>query len=361
MSWSLVLIAISEVASSQGLSEAKRCKTRADQKRKNQSKDGIQGEGGLAEQSNEAPKSEREMKELAFRRIWEMHSSWAGLALEDAVSYARMHQPRVEDNKDDRDEMIREVFKDQLWPSLLGRGWKVLDEDDEDGLETYVYEKRKFRNASAVMNEVMRIHPELTKIVVELLNKIEQSRLQETQISDLQRAKDLAITPANVDLKSLQVLIKRYSPMQILHDRKRSQNRVSLKNKTLTTCYYVKAAIELVNIIEKKDDKLVDVIGIDDRHARPHPLWTHGHDETLIHSVVKHGWVDVDSNLKDIVNDNEIKWGFPFELTDNAPIQRISEEEMNNLRETAKRAATLLNEKSKILEALTGFNKQLGE
>ena len=45
----------------------------------------------------------------------------------------------------------------------------------------------------------------------------------------------------------------------------------------------------------------------------------------------------------------------------NAPIQRISEEEMNNLRETAKRAATLLNEKSKILEALTGFNKQLGE
>ena len=64
---------------------------------------------------------------------------------------------------------------------------------------------------------------------------------------------------------------------------------------------------------------------------------------------------------KDIVNDKDIKWGFPFEAAASAPVQRISEQEMKNLRDTANRAAKILNEKGKIVEQLTGFNKNLGE
>lgn len=383
MSWSMLLVAFCEVATGQGLGEAKRSKIRADRKKENKDKEEVDGEkeGGLAEQSNEAPKSDREIKEIAFRRLWEFHSSWAASALEDAIAYARDHDPRVDNSNDGQEENIREVFKDQLWPSLQGRGWKVIDEDDEDGFETYLYEKRKFASPSIVMNEVIRIHPELQKIVIELLNKIEQSRLQADQVNSLQKDKELAITASTVDLKSLQNFLNRYSPTQLLHDRTRRQNRLTLRQKTLMTCHYFKAATELVKFIgnesppsssditdmisgdDKKssDDKLCDILGVDARSGLPHPLWTRKHDAVLIRSVAKHGWVDVDSNLKEIVNDKDIKWGFPFEAATDAPVQRISEQEMDNLRETAKRAATVLNEKPTLFEVLTGFNKKLGE
>lgn len=368
MSWSMILIAFCEVATGQGLGEAKRLKTRADQK-KEKEKDGSE-KVGLAEQTNEPPKSDREVTENAFRKLWEFHSSWASKALEDALAYVRDHDPRVDNSTDGQEEKIREVFKDQLWPSLLGRGWKVVDEYDEEGYETYVYEKRKFKSPSAVMNEVIRLHPELQNNVIQLLNKIEQNRLQADQVHIQQKAKELAITASNVNLKSLQNLINRYSPKQLLHDRTRKANRITLRQKTLMTCHYVKAANVIVNFIgddspsssgSEDDDKLCDILGVDHRSGLPHPLWTRKHDAVLIRSVAKHGWVDVDSNLKDIVNDKEIKWGFPFEAAASAPVQRISEQEMKNLRDTANRAAKILNEKPKVLETLTGFNKNLGE
>ncbi len=364
----MILIAFSEIASGRGLGEAKRSKTRADQQ-KEKGKDKDDGEkGGLAEQSKEAPKSDREIKENAFQKLWEFHSHWAGEVLVDAIAYVKANDPRIEESNDGQEEKIREVFKDQLWPSLQGRGWKVIDADEED--ETYVYEKRKFSSPSIVMNEVIRIHPELQKIVIELLNKIENSRLQTDRMQAQKKEKELAITPSNVTLKSLQGLLNRYAPKQLLHDRTRKQNRITLRQKTLMTCHYVKAADDLIDFVEDKslpssdgdaDDKLCDIIGVDARSGLPHPLWTRKHDAILIRSVAKHGWVDIDSNLKDIVNDKEIKWGFPFEAAATAPVQRISEQEMKNLRDTANRAAKLLNDKHKILEALTGFNKNLGK
>ena len=131
-------------------------------------------------------------------------------------------------------------------------------------------------------------------------------------------------------------------------------NRVELRLKLLFTCYYVKTAIDVVKTVDddesskandnanandntndtSSDDhgKLSDILGVDARSGLPHPLWTRKHDAILIRSVAKHGWVDVDSNLKDIVNDKDIKWGFPFEASKNAPIQRIGEQEIKNMR-----------------------------
>ena len=191
-------------------------------------------------------------------------------------------------------------------------------------------------------------------MVVLLLNKIEQSRLQVDQQHDEEKAKELAMTASNISMKSLQSLLDRYSPKQILHDRIRKQNRVQLRLKLLFTCYYVKTAIDVVKTVDDDEsskandnanandntndtssddhDKLSDILGVDARSGLPHPLWTRKHDAILIRSVAKHGWVDVDSNLKDIVNDKDIKWGFPFEASKNAPIQRIGEQEIKNMR-----------------------------
>jgi hypothetical protein len=377
MSWSLVLIALCEVASSQGSGDAKRSKAKAERKRESRETDGASGDG-LAEQSNEvvaAPKSDRESKENAFKKIWELHSCWATPALEDVISFARGNTPRTNNSDSDGQAMIRDTFKQDLWPSLLSRGWKVENEDDEEESETYIYEKRKFTNPSQVMNDVMRIHPELQNMVLPLLKKIEQSKNQVEQQLQQEKMKDLSITAANLDLKSLQKLLERYSPKQILHDRHKTGKKISLRIKLLSACYYAKSAIELVKAVDgesstnntnamnsTKKDKLVDMVGVDARSGLPHPLWTRKHDALLIRSVAKHGWVDIDSNLKRIVNDKDIKWGFPFEASDDAaPIEHVDENDQANLRQTAERAAAILNDKHDILEVLTGFNKKLGK
>ena len=376
MSWSLVLIALCEVASSQGSGDAKRSIAKAERKRESRETDGAGGDG-LAEQSNEvvvAPKSDRESKENAFKKIWELHSCWATPALEDVISFARNNTPRTNNSDSDGQTMIRDTFKQDLWPSLLTRGWKVENEDDEES-ETYIYEKRRFTNPSQVMNDVMRIHPELQNMVLPLLKKIEQSNNQVELQSQQEKMKDLSITAANLDLKSLQKLLERYSPKQILHDRHKTGKKISLRMKLLHACYYVKSAIELVKAVDgelsanntnamnsTKKDKLVDMVGVDARSGLPHPLWTRKHDAILIRSVAKHGWVDVDSNLKRIVNDKDIKWGFPFEASDDAtPIEHVDENDQANLRQTAERAAAILNDKHDILDVLTGFNKKLGK
>mmetsp|Transcript_21082 Transcript_21082/g.58594 ORF Transcript_21082/g.58594 Transcript_21082/m.58594 type:complete len:2371 (-) Transcript_21082:379-7491(-) len=368
MAWSLVLIALCETATSQGLAEAKRSKSRAEKKRDN---DGGDEGGGLVEQSNEAATttiSDGKWKEVAFKRLWDNHSSWATSALGDAISYARSHDPRVDDESGDQIEReIHKVFKNQLWPSLQGRGWKIIDEDEE---ETYMYEKRKFASPAAVMNDVARIHPELEKLVIGLLNNLEQSKLQVGQQRDFEKEQELGLTVSNVNLKSLQNLLKRYSPMQLLYDRSRKANKISLRLKLLVGCYYIRAATEIVKEVDEQssksehesssdDDKLCDVLGIDTKSGLPHPLWSRKHDAILVRSIAKHGWVDIDSNLKAIVNDKGIKWGFPFEASNNAPVQRMGEQETKNVRATAERAASILNEKPKIFEILTGFNKKL--
>ena len=197
--------------------------------------------------------------------------------------------------------------------------------------------------------------------------------MQVDQQNDQDKAKELAMTASNIDLKSLRSLIDRYSPKQILHDRTRKANRIPLRLRLLFTCFYVKAAIGVVKTVDEESstsnnettpsdhDKLSDILGVDARSGLPHPLWTRKHDAILIRSVAKHGWVDVDSNLKDIVNDKDITWGFPFEASNNAPIQQIGDQGMNNIRATAERAAAILNDKKEVLEALPGFNKKLGK
>ena len=139
-------------------------------------------------------------------------------------------------------------------------------------------------------------------------------------------------------------------------------------------CTYLHTASSLVRHSEstRGDKSLIDrlsaVISVDKRMTLPHPLWSTKHDGILIHAIAKHGWIDNDASCRRITNDATIKWGFPFD-SDHSPngaedessskITSQRDELINNLRDTAARAAALFNIHNDTLEEVKGFNKNL--
>lgn len=305
-------------------------------------------------------KPTNELKEEAFTRLWKNNSCWAKLALDDAVIFARANVPRSPDTVTTQEELIRAEFYTHLWPALEGRGWK--EDDDDEGV--FFYQSEKFASISAVMNDVLRVHPELTNMVLPLLVRIEESRTRSAQMENQARAKELAISASNVNLHRLQNFIDRYAPMQLLHDRIRKANKIALGRRLLTACFYsdaaqnvLKAATDQSTSGETSDEKLLHILAVDGRSTLPHPLWTNNHDALLLRGIADHGWGD--DGLKGIIGDRGIKWGFPFEVTKNAPIQRMGLGERENLRSTAERAASVLNKNFEVFEAMIGFNKTI--
>ena len=368
MSWSMVLMALCEVATTESLAIAKRNKTNAERKREASGEEPSAETGGiLAETGQALMVSEKEMKESNFKKQWGHHANWAKQALEDALSYARQHEPRTVDSTFNQREFILGLFYDQLWPSLKGRGWK--EDDDED--EVYHYEDQTFKSPSSVINAAVRIHPELQNMIIPLLNKIEQSNLTVAEQEKQAREKDLMLASTNVDLKSLQRFLSRYSPMQLVYDRSRKQNKLSLGRRLLSACFYSKCASELMKFADDlssnpkfadkdKLTRLASILSVDGRVALPHPLWTKRHDAVLLESISVHGWIEIDKNLKSMVRDDSIQWGEPFQLTaKQQSVQRMGRSELLNVKGTAERAASVLNNHSETLNVLTGFNKKL--
>ncbi|KAL3915091.1 MAG: hypothetical protein SGILL_005809, partial [Bacillariaceae sp.] len=365
MAWSCTLTAICESAASEAVAVAKRNKTNAERRRGGG--DEPASEGVLANSNPIVPaKSESQVKEETFQKIWKRHSEWASKALDDAIVFARSHEGRSADAATHQQNIISSIFYDQLWPALQARQWKA--DDDED--EVFIYGDQKFKSPSAVMNEVIRIHPELQNMVIPLLEKAQQARLQVTEVEKQLRAKDLALSASNLDLKSLEGLLGRYAPMQLVYDRTRKGNKISLARKLLASCHYVHSATVLFHTATEKKiideevelsdvDKLSKLLITDGRTSLPHPLWTKHHDTKLILAIAIHGWCDIDRNMKFIINDSSIKWGYPFETVQGPTVQRMDRTELQNLKSTAERAAAILNTHAETFNTLEEFNKNL--
>ncbi|KAL3915362.1 MAG: hypothetical protein SGILL_005694, partial [Bacillariaceae sp.] len=368
MAWSCALMALCGSASSEAASVAKRNKTNADRRRQNS--DDPASEGVLADVNAEAipSKPESQVKEETFQKVWRKHSDWAAKALRDAIAFAVAHEGRTADVAQQQQDMINDVFYDQLWPALQARQWKA----DEDEDEVFIYKEQRFKSPSAVMNGVIPIHPELANMVIPLLTKVEQARVHVTEAQNAVRAKDLAINASNVDLKSLEGFLERYAPMQLVYDRKRKGNKISLGRKLLGSCHYVHDATILFDAATRKDanddsdsreledfDKLTKLLITDGRTQLPHPLWTKEHDARLVCAIAVHGWCEIDRNMKYIINDSSIKWGYPFEVVQEQPVQRMGRTELQNLKSTAERAAKVLNTHGETFNIVEDFNKNL--
>jgi hypothetical protein len=352
MAWSMVLLALVEVASMEATTITAKLERKKDS-------DGDE----LRKLKNDTAtpiEPTNELKEEIFAKLWKNHADWAGQALVDAVKFAQANQPRISDTA--TTELIRKEFFTHLWPALEGgRQWK----EDEDDDEVFLYQTEKFSSPSKVMSAVPRLHPELTNIVIPMLVRIDESKTKSIQIETQKKAKELALSASTVNLQSLQDFLDRYGPLQILHDRNRT-HKIGLGKRLLSSCYHIEAASTLVKAASDEslsgkanDDKLLNLVALGGRSTLPHPMWTSRHDVILLHAIVKHGWIGVDESSKNVIGDRDIKWGFPFEPTKKAPIQRMGVDEFANLRSTAERAALVLRHNTEVLKVMTGFNKKL--
>lgn len=101
---------------------------------------------------------------------------------------------------------------------------------------------------------------------------------------------------------------------------------------------------------------LSKAITINSRSSLPHKEWTFLHDAILIRAVIKHGWLDSHATCSAIANDKTIRWGAPFEASDelNGKEQKKAEEDpraeathqayYDDLYKTASRAVDFIHE-----------------
>ncbi|CAJ1968173.1 unnamed protein product [Cylindrotheca closterium] len=367
MSWSLVLLGIAEVSHDSALMSMKHAIR--NKKRQLEKKDEVDEAAKSAPEPTPEPTlSESEKNEIlenTFAKFWKSNHKWAGRALVDAVEFATANAPRPDDVLDDKDaveEECSDLFYSSVWPSLSGRGWK---EENSDSGTKFVYKTadktHKFSSPSAVLNEIVRIHPELAKMVIPVLNSLEQKRLNESRRADEDRAKYTGLNDSNIGYKSLKEFLSRYATLQLLSDRKR-QKRLTIGRRFLAACNYNHIALALVNgSISPAGESLKDRLKVDARATLPHPLWTPAHDVVLVEAIAKHGWVDRDQSWKAIANDQEIKWGFPFGEMKDKTAEVIAHEEFEhkNVCQTATRAASFIDLYSEIIDDLKGCNRNL--
>mmetsp|Transcript_9183 Transcript_9183/g.21889 ORF Transcript_9183/g.21889 Transcript_9183/m.21889 type:complete len:2363 (+) Transcript_9183:217-7305(+) len=359
MSWSLVLIGIGEVSHDSALMSMKHAiRSKKRQQEKN----------GEAEETTEPSLTESEKSailETTFGKFWKSNHKWAGRALVDAVAFATTNEPRPDDplaDKNTLEEECSNLFYSSVWPSLSGRGWK---EESSDSGTKFVYKTsdktHKYSSPSAVLNEIVRIHPELAKMVIPVLNSLEQKRMNESKRADEERVKYTGLNDSNIGFKSLKEFLRRYAPLQLLSDRKR-QKRLTIGRRFLAACYYNHIALALVNGSNAVGgDSLKDRLKVDARATLPHALWNSSHDVVLVEAIAKHGWVDRDQSWKAIADDPEIKWGFPFGEIEDKTAEAIAHEEFEqkNIRLTATRAASFIDMYSEIIDDLKGCNRTL--
>ena len=226
----------------------------------------------------------------------------------------------------------------------------------------------QFATPKIVLNEVARIHPELTNMVIPILESLEKSRQLEQDRDTAARSRHLEMSEANVDLKTLNDFLLRYAPLQLLTDRQ-SSKKLFLNRRILLACCCMQAATDLFKRAkaaegENLSSNMQKLLTVDSRAALPHPLWTLKHDATLVIAIAKHGWIDSDKSRRDITADPEINWGEPFSLTkdneNDMPVKKeLPEDELASLKSTASRAAKFLNDYHALLEEVKGCNQNL--
>jgi hypothetical protein len=239
----------------------------------------------------------------------------------------------------------------------------------------------QFESPKAVLNQVTRIHPELTNMVLPILETLENSRQLDMDRDAIARSKHLELDETSVDLKTLSDFLLRYAPFQLLNDRL-SSKKLFLNRRVLAACCSMNYASTLVRRAESAAgegnvvDQLEKLLSVDHRSALPHPSWTLKHDAVLIGAVAKHGWIERDKSCRAITTDPDVKWGTPFDLSEiessrpgsdntsqpgseNTSAKGLSDDEVTVLKSTALRAAEFLTKHHDVLEELKGCNQHL--
>jgi hypothetical protein len=221
------------------------------------------------------------------------------------------------------------------------------------------------------------MYPELSETVTSVIISVSKRVQLNDTLSQIQGNK-IAIKPSGVDMKSIEILLQQYGPMQLLMDRQR-QKLISLPRKNLDVLSYLHNAHFLVNHVNaspnvsslstvEKYDKLSKLLVVNPKASLPHPSWKIIHDAILVSAIAKHGWIGKDDNCRAITNDESIEWGKPFDEGDvSLPSSSNTDSSLQNmndvvdkveLKKVASRVVDFMNDQIDTKE-LKGFNLNL--
>jgi hypothetical protein len=224
----------------------------------------------------------------------------------------------------------------------------------------------KYSSPETVLASARTIHPELRKVIDTILEQTKGNKLQKSASKEL-KEEFQSMKIDTLDYDTLENFIYTYAPLQLITDRTKS-NRMRLSRKIISSCSYLQNASNLLTRIsnidgpnEKRIAELAASLAIEKRFLQPHPLWTSRHDAVLILAIAKHGWIEHDSSCRLITSDPEITWGPPF---DSRGLQKFETSNLpsvntTQIRSTALRAATLLNEHPDFVREVKEFNHHL--
>lgn len=221
-----------------------------------------------------------------------------------------------------------------------------------------IFRSLKFESPRSVLNKVTTIHPELTKMVEQILKTLEESTEMENANDERLRAQELQLSDTNVGYISMRKILARYAPLQLVSDRRPTKS-LPVGRRLLASCSNLAAVRSLIRRSMQMKCNLKEMLTVEARASLPHPLWTTGHDSVLLQAILKHGWVDREKACKAIVKDPRIHWGFPFEKVEDTKAHQLSKAEISNLRQTGERACAFLEDFEEIIESLKGCNRDL--
>lgn len=184
--------------------------------------------------------------------------------------------------------------------------------------------------------------------------------------------------PALVDVEGIEIFLRHYAPIQLANDRVKN-HFLSLPRRTLDILSHLRNAHKLVSRVDSFPDaksipltekyyRLSKLLSVSQKATLPHPSWKPYHDAVLVAAIAKHGWIDKESNCRDIINDKDVKWGEPFGAGDIAVSECNQSDSSSNddvpaydkeeFKKVALRAISFL-EDVKDTKELKGFNLNL--
>jgi len=377
--WSLIFMVLKEGANDDLVASKRRAERAAEKAQQEIPSDKPVGGGVLASEPVVKKVVDRnDTIETCFQKLWETHQSWLGGVMNDAAAYGKSNAPRSEKalhralNPSAGQESaarkgLNALFAENVWPALRSRNWKAVSVATEKGeAKRYEYNGEQYKTTKSVLASVPKIHPELANMVETILSSVQL----ETE------EKQGGVEPIDFDkvtqkpgIVLVTNMLNQFGPLQLLADRS-GWKKVSLQKRILTTCAYLSVAHTYLNITGVSDcspnsrEKIAKLISLDRRTMLPHPSWTVMHDAVLIFAITRHGWVEHDSVCREITNDNDVKWGSPFEIGDVEPKtlkenkEVMSEDEFVIYRNAAMRAANFLSAESAIVDTVKGFKKK---
>jgi len=413
MSWALVLTALREAAMDDVHDMAKRAERAAEKKRES----GPTSDGGMlgkvtaesAPEGSNAPvlsgstevsvlsddKMKEDQLERSFEKLLHAHSSWVSKAIEDALAYAQSNCPRsrivintnlakksnATQGKPPRElSPLTVAFNQNIWPALRSRGWKQETVSDPKSakaqtLTRYNYKGEVYRSVSAVLDVAPKAHPELRNTVESIIKSVESEDALPSPESQTNNTLPSGFGANNVTAGSLLEFLQMYAPLQLMCDRMRT-TKISVSRKIPEILSFLHTAHSLITSADKpclsgiiEESKLLKLLSGSVKAALPHPAWNPGHDAILMNAIVKHGWIDRESNCRAITGDKSIKWGPPFDdggeqgvanCQSSSPQDKfpeLDEKSLVQLKTTASRATTFLNTEGDLIQLMKGFQE----